>query len=81
MSNRQLARQLIQDIGRKDVGHMAHFAVVVDLTPIAGGDPRAFLPPMLQGIKAEVNQIRRFRVTVDCEYTALFVQLVERNIL
>ena len=51
----------------------------MDLAPVAGCDARALLSPMLQRIQAQIGQIRRFRVAVNGENAALFVEFVEHE--
>jgi hypothetical protein len=44
---------------------------------IAGTDTSAFLPSMLQGIESQVGQVCCFLVTIDAEYTALFMDIMK----
>ena len=74
----QVAGQTVPALrGREDVRHMAHRLVRVDLAAVARGDARAFLAAMLQRVEAQIGQVRGFRMPVNGEDTALFVELVE----
>src|SRR5579884_264957 len=77
MPDGHIPRQAADTLWREDVGHMAHLLVAVHLAPVAGRDSRAFLAPMLQGVKSEVSQISCFGMAVNSEDTALFVELIE----
>ena len=58
---------------------MPHRLVAVDVVAVARCDAGAFLPAMLQRIKPQVGQIRRFGMPVDREDAALFVEFVEHG--
>ncbi len=45
----------LQDIFRKDLGDQSHVAVGMKGLGIGGNDPRAFLPPVLQGVEAQIG--------------------------
>jgi len=46
---------------------------------IGGSDPRTLLPPVLEGVEAEVDEIRRIPVVEDAEDAAFVVELVEHE--
>ena len=66
---------------REDIGHMAHRLVAVDLAAVAGGDTGALLAAMLQRVQPEVGEVRRFRMAVDGEDAAFFVELIEHAVI
>ena len=69
--------QLADRFGREDIGHVAHALVAVDLAAVAGGDPGAFLPAMLQRVQAQVSQVGGFRMAVDGKHAAFVVKAVD----
>ena len=77
VANRQFTRQLVQHIRREDFGDVTHLPRAMNLAAIAAGYARAFLAAMLQGIEAQIAEIRRFGVSINRKNTALFMQLVE----
>ena len=77
MADGQVAGQLGQHAGGKDLGHVAHGFDAVDVAAVAGGDARALLAAVLQGEQAEMAQLGRFRVAVDGEDAALVVEFIE----
>ena len=60
MPNGQVTGKLIENIGCEDISHMSHPADIVDLAPVAGRNPGALLTAMLQGVQAQVDQVRGF---------------------
>ena len=67
-------------IVRHAVRHRAHSTERLRVaTGIDRDDADGLLPPMLQRIEAEVDEIRRIRPPEDAKNTALFVELVEHG--
>jgi hypothetical protein len=55
---------------------VAHVLLAGHGLAVRNSDASAFLPPVLQGIKAQVGQFGRLRVTINCEDPAVVVKLV-----
>ena len=56
------------------VGHEPHAPVVVDIASVIHAhDARAFLPPVLLGIEAEIGESGSVHMTVDAEKATIFV--------
>jgi hypothetical protein len=53
--------------GREDVDDVAHTPIRKELVAVTRDDAGALLAPVLQGMQAEVGEVRSFRVTVDSE--------------
>jgi hypothetical protein len=51
----------------------------MEFRAIAGNYARGFLPAMLQRVKTEICEVRRFRVPEDAEYTTLVVEVIVEN--
>jgi hypothetical protein len=64
------ARQVLEPIGREDVVDVPHLPHRTELVAVRGHDAGRLLTPVLEGVKAEVGQIRRFRVSVDSDHPA-----------
>jgi len=54
----------------KDIRDQPHAHVTDDLLALDGCNPGAFLPPVLEGVKAEIGHSRGFRVAMDTEQAA-----------
>jgi 2C-methyl-D-erythritol 2,4-cyclodiphosphate synthase len=63
----------------EDVGNKAHGFFDEKLSPVRGADSRALLPSMLQCIEPEIGEVGSLRMTIDAEYPALFVDIVEHR--
>ena len=48
----------------------------VQIRAVGRGDPRGFLPAMLQRVKAQIRQLRRFRMAEDAEHAAMIVEMI-----
>ena len=59
------------------VGHVAHRLVGDQPRAVRGGDTGALLPAMLQGVEAEIRQVRGLGVAVDAEDAAFLAKLVK----
>ena len=58
----------------KYIGHEPHAPVVVDIASVIHAhDARAFLPPVLLGIEAEIGESGSVHMTVDAEKATIFV--------
>ena len=53
MPNRKMPFQRAQIFFVENLRYQPHLFMHIGCTPITGGDSRAFLPAMLQGIQAE----------------------------
>src|SRR5580658_5077286 len=73
--------QAAEDFGSEQVGNAAHAAKVVSLSAVARNDAGALLTAMLKRVQTEVGDVRSLGMAVDGEDAALFVQLVERNLV
>ena len=60
----------------ENLRHKAHAVVLVKFSFVATDDARAFLPAMLQGVKAEVSEFRRIRVTENAEDSAVMFGVI-----
>ena len=47
---------------------------------VRGGNARALLPPVLQGVQAEIGHVGRFGMAEDAENTALVFEFVHQAI-
>ncbi len=61
-----------EDLVGENFRHQAHALDVREMRAVGGGDAGGFLPPMLQGVKAEVDLAGGIRVVVDGDYAAVF---------
>jgi len=59
---------------------MAHRAFQAEFLIIRGHYAARFLTAMLQRVKSQISESRRFRVAVDTEDPALFVEFVVKQI-
>src|SRR5439155_22144265 len=66
-----------QDLLAEDLRYVAHAAVADEGLPVRGHDARRLLPPVLEGVEAEVRERRRLRMAEDADHAALLVELVE----
>jgi hypothetical protein len=67
-------------VWRKDIRHVPHVLVAVNLAVIARGDACAFLPTMLESVKPQVSEIRCLRMAVNGENATFFVKFIEHQI-
>ena len=74
--NGQRSPQLGQDILDENIRHQSHGFMGMQRHPIGGHDPRRLLPPMLQGMQAQVSKLLRLRVRIDGDDTAFFMKFV-----
>jgi hypothetical protein len=58
---------------------MAHVFLAGHGLAVGNSDPGAFLPPVLESIKAQVSQFGGLRVTINCEDPAVVMKLVFRE--
>ena len=58
MADSEFAGKLRQHRAGEDISHMAHGFPAMNLVSVARADAGAFLPAMLQRVKAEVGQFR-----------------------
>jgi hypothetical protein len=74
--DRRVARQPGERRRVEVVGDQPHGLVHLDLPGIERGDARRLLSAVLQGMDAEVGDVRRLGVPEDAEHAALVVELV-----
>ena len=60
----------------EDIGDQAHRLVHVQRHAVGADDAGGLLPAMLQGMKAEVGERGRLRMSVDGDYAAFFAKFV-----
>src|SRR5712692_3873683 len=60
----------------KHFGHMPHAFMADQALAVRGDDAGAFLPPVLESVKAEVGELGGFRVSVYSKHAAIVVELV-----
>ena len=63
-----VARQLLEPIGGEDVVDVPHLPHGTQLFTVGGHDAGRFLPTVLEGVQAEIGQVRRFRVSKDSDH-------------
>ena len=79
MSDGGVARQPMEYLLGKHLGHVTHCLIARQLVPIRGDDASAFLPAVLEGIQTQVGQLGRLGVPVDGENPTVVVELVVRQ--
>ena len=67
MADGTLSREPPQDIPGEDLGDEPHVSIGVQRLGIGGDDPRALLPPVLQGVEAQIGHVGRLWVTIYAE--------------
>ncbi len=60
----------------EDLRHEAHAVVLVKFPVVAGDDARAFLPAMLERVKAEVGQLGGVRMAENAEHTTIMFGII-----
>src|SRR5215472_10887201 len=75
----QAAGQLRENAGLENLFNFAHGAMVLEFQAVACDDAGGFLTAMLEGIKAEVNQIRGFGMAKNAEDATMVVEVVVRE--
>ena len=74
VTEREVPGQALECVGIKGLRHQAHILVHPHDVAVAGRDPGALLPAVLQRIKAEIGQIGNvLSDRVDAEETTFFV--------
>jgi hypothetical protein len=71
-----MSRQGLNDFGGKDLINVAHTSLAGHALAVGNSDAGAFLPPVLEGIKAQIRQFRRLRVTINREDAAVVMKPV-----
>jgi hypothetical protein len=71
--------QAFDDFGGKDLVYMAHVFLAGHGLAVGNSDAGAFLPPVLESIKAQVRQFGGLRVTINREDPAVVMKLVFRE--
>jgi hypothetical protein len=74
-----MSGQGFDDLGGKDLVHVAHALLAGHGLTVGNSDPGAFLPSVLEGVKAQVCQFGRLRVTMNREDPAVVMKLVIRE--
>lgn len=74
MSNSDVSWELGQFVLGESLGNQPHGGVEVDFLSIGGSDTSAFLPTVLEGVKAEEsNSGNIYSGSINAEYTAAFM--------
>src|SRR6266568_850596 len=74
VTEREVPSETLQCVGVEGLRHQAHVLVHAQDMTVAGRNPGALLPAVLQGIKAEIGQVGNVLAAgVDAEQTAGFV--------
>ena len=68
-------------LGVKDFFDFAHGAMDVELLAVARDDAGGFLAAMLQGVEAEIGEVRGFGVAKDAEDTTLVVEMIVEKVV
>src|SRR5215471_10686729 len=76
MSDGESASQIAELRLAKDVSHQPHGLMSVQCHAIGGYNPRRLLSPMLQRVQAEIGELLRFWVGVNCHHPALFPEFI-----
>jgi hypothetical protein len=71
-----MSRQAFNDFGGKNFVYVTHAPLAGHGLAIGNSDAGAFLPAMLEGVKAQVRQFRCLSVTIDREDPAVVMKLV-----
>ncbi len=61
------ARQVLEPVGGEDVVDVPHLPHRPQLVAVGRDDPSRLLPAVLEGVQAEVGEVRRFRVSIDAD--------------
>jgi hypothetical protein len=72
----QISGQGLEDLGRKDFVYVAHAPLAGQGLTVGNGDAGAFLPSVLEGIKAQICQFGRLRVAINREDPTVIMKLV-----
>ncbi len=76
MADADVAGNPVQLVGPEHIGHESHAPMRGEFAFEAADDARAFLAPVLQGVQAQVNEFRRFRMVNHTEYAAFLAGVV-----
>ena len=57
----------VEPVGGEDVVDVAHLPHAAQLVAVGGDDAGRLLPAVLEGVQAEVGEVRRFRVSEDAD--------------
>jgi hypothetical protein len=76
MPDSATAFQLSQHVHVENFGNQAHALVLDDALIATDRNPAAFLPPVLQGIKTEIRQCGRIRMSTNAKQTTGFPRFV-----
>jgi len=68
-----------ENAGLKNFFDFAHGAVELEFLTVARDDAGGFLAAMLQRVKAEIHEIRGFRMAEDAEDTTVVVEVIVEN--
>ena len=71
------SRQALDDVFREDLFHMPHALLADQIVAVGGGNARAFLAAMLQGIKSEIGELGGVRVPIDSKNPAMVMELID----
>ena len=72
MTDGEFAGQLAQHVFGKDFGDQAHALDIAEVVAVGGSDAGGLLPPVLQGVEAQIDLAGSFRVAIDGHDTAFF---------
>src|SRR5512143_3515810 len=73
VSDGQIAGEPLEPLFGKDIRNEAHRLFEIELLAVRRTDARSLLSPVLEGIKAEVGEIRGFGMVKHAEYPALLM--------
>jgi hypothetical protein len=74
-----MSGQALNDLGGKDLVDVPHAPLAGYGLAVRHCNAGAFLSPVLEGIKTQVRQSRRLRVTMNSENPTVVVKLVVRE--
>ncbi len=74
-----ISRQSVDHLLGKHFSYVTHSLVAQNLVTIRGGNSSAFLPAMLEGVKAQVGELCCLRVSIDGEDPTVIVEFVVRD--
>src|SRR5712691_2129055 len=72
----EAALELCEHAWLENFFDFAHGTMHVQLFAVARDDASGFLASMLEGVKTEIGEVRRFRVAKDTEDTTLVVEMI-----
>src|SRR5688572_8527129 len=80
MPHCHISHEPVERISFEHLRHQSHPQPGAKFLPVESNNAGAFLAPMLQRVKAEVSQLRRFRVIENSENAAVMLGIIYGHI-